>query len=679
MNDSFLIPDDAGRSVSHGGAELVVSSGANQGYAVSVHDELWIGRDPASGMQLFDEAVSLRHCRIHRRGGIYYLEDNRSRNGTLLNGTPIQSHLLYHRDRILCGTTALQFLCPSCPNPRKTTVMAVPVSNSPAVERFESPMDVELIERALLRETRRTDGIDSVAQSLIAGYSVIQTLAQPGNWEEMFQRLLEELPRLVPHEIAVICRHNPRTHRIFPVVHRRPPVTGAPPRIAIDEELISRSCTERRCIAQRREDGRWTLIAPMSGPDAVQGLLYLETSSLPDPETALALLAGVCRQAGMVLRHADLLNALRQKTMQLQEASHKLERERSILGSLLSSLREGIVLVSPDGRVLLANSRGERCLETLCRRDEQGSLLEVGGFPWPTLAARCTAEQTPAPRELISEAGGKRFEFRMIHVPLAQDGAALETRPPSAAQALVFHDVTDLRQQEDAIRRMQKLEAVGTLAGGIAHEFNNILASIGTEAASALEFGEWDYARDSLQNILEALKTATGLTRDLLNFAKPQDLQREPVDLAELLGRALQFIRQDLRNRRIEVVTSLDPVPRARVDARQIQQVLINLLTNARDAMPDGGTITLTLRSSGEWTEIRVTDTGQGIRPEHVDRIFDPFFTTKGPYGKSKIPGTGLGLSVALGIVRQHGGKIEVRSEFGRGTEVTILLPPAGA
>ncbi len=676
---SFLLPA-IGRSV-EGEAELVVSVGANQGYAVTVRDELWIGRDRSCDLQLFDEAVSGRHCHLYRKGEVFYVADNGSRNGTFLNHLRVTSRVVYHRDDISCGATTLKFLCPSCPNPKKTTVAAAPAVTAPPVEKIETPMETEQIEAALLTEAASgTAGVE-LARSLIRGHRLLQTLAQQTDWQDMFRRLLDGLPELVPHETAVLCRYNAKTNNAFPVMHRRPQSEGAGARILMDQDLLGRCCAERRCIAQRQEDGRWILVAPMCGMDRILGVLYLETARLPDPRLALAQLAGVCRQAGLVLMQCELVNAIRQQKLQLEEAARAVGREKSKLDALLAAIGEGIALVTPAGDLLLANPGGRECLESLCRRSPEGRLVAVAGEAWPALVAECPPERKQLSRDLADDGRRRHCEFSLFRVPL---GAA-DCEDPAGDEhgyALQFRDTTErkhaeesLRLQEQAIRQMQKLEAIGTLAGGLAHEFNNILATISTEAAGALEFGEVDYARESLRNILDAAGSAAGITRELLNFAKPQDSCREPFDLVDLVGRALNFVKQDLRNQRVDIVLELDPVAPAVVDGTQIQQVFVNILTNARDAMSEGGTLRIAMADKCGGVETSFDDTGTGIPPQHLHRIFDPFFTTKGAYGKSKIPGTGLGLSVAMSIVRSHGGNIVAESVPGRGTHVAVWLP----
>lgn len=241
-----------------------------------------------------------------------------------------------------------------------------------------------------------------------------------------------------------------------------------------------------------------------------------------------------------------------------------------------------------------------------------------------------------------------------------------------------------LQQQEQQLRRKHKLEAIGSLTGGIAHEFNNLLQTITayTDFAQSATNPADPVQRD-LSTVRTAADRATELTRQLLSFCRQHPINRRLLDLNELIDETYTLLRP-LIGENIEVRILRSP-EKAEIlgDFGQLQQVLINVCLNARDAMPDGGVLVVSARSAAppcsrpECVGVRapalltVQDTGCGMTPEVKERIFDPFFTTK-ELGR----GTGLGLPAVLGIVQQHGGEIEVDTAPGRGTTVRILLPP---
>jgi CheY-like chemotaxis protein len=239
---------------------------------------------------------------------------------------------------------------------------------------------------------------------------------------------------------------------------------------------------------------------------------------------------------------------------------------------------------------------------------------------------------------------------------------------------------------EGQLRQVQKMEAVGRLAGGVAHDFNNLLTAVLGNAAllqQRLERGGPD--QELLGAIERAAWRAAELTRQLLGFSRQTMLWLRPLPLSESAREVVTILERTIDPRvRVEVRTAPD-LGLVQADAGQMTQVLMNLCLNACDAMPEGGTLALETADvtvgeaqargrvgarPGPFVRLSVSDTGQGIAPEHLPRIFDPFFTTK-PAGK----GTGLGLAMVFGIVQQHQGWVECHSEVGRGTRFDLYLP----
>jgi PAS domain S-box-containing protein len=239
-------------------------------------------------------------------------------------------------------------------------------------------------------------------------------------------------------------------------------------------------------------------------------------------------------------------------------------------------------------------------------------------------------------------------------------------------------DVTEQRRLEAQIREDMRLESLGRLAGGIAHDFNNMLTVILGSANLALDLsGATGMVADNLAAIRDAAERSATLTAQLLAFARRHASLPRPTDLGELVTRGLGLVRH-LVGPAIQIATDLAPSVPVEVDPNQFQQVLMNLAANARDALPNGGTMTVRtrveLRGRRSVAFFEVEDDGAGISPEVLPRVFEPFFSTKGPLG-----GAGLGLATVYGIVRQHGGHVHMHSEMGRGTRVVIELPTTAA
>ncbi len=252
-------------------------------------------------------------------------------------------------------------------------------------------------------------------------------------------------------------------------------------------------------------------------------------------------------------------------------------------------------------------------------------------------------------------------------------------------------DISERLLLEEKLRQSQKMDAIGHLAGGVAHDFNNLLTVISGNAAilrANADDRSVEWTHEVLDQITRATERAAGLTRQLLTFSRRQVLESRQLDLNEAVTGLAKMLERVLRE---DVVLSLDLSPQplvTRADAGMLDQLLMNLAVNARDAMSAGGKLLLATSrktlidgdrrfpdaAAGEYVCLRVTDTGTGIAPKHLSHIFEPFFTTKEP-GK----GTGLGLSTVFGIVQQHGGAIAVESQLGLGTSFTILLPASRA
>jgi two-component system NtrC family sensor kinase len=238
-------------------------------------------------------------------------------------------------------------------------------------------------------------------------------------------------------------------------------------------------------------------------------------------------------------------------------------------------------------------------------------------------------------------------------------------------------DIDQLRELNEQLIRTEKLAAAGTLAAGVAHEVNNPLASISSliQILQTRPFTEEGAAehREMLRLISQQIARITQVLRDMMDFARTRPPLRTSLDINRIIEASIRLASFDKDFQKLRLNTALDrDAPQVLADADQLQQVLLNLLLNARDAMPDGGELHIRTRYErlAEELTIEVTDTGTGIAPENRAHVFDPFFTTK-PAGT----GTGLGLAVCYGIITAHGGRIEMLSNNGRGTRVRVALP----
>jgi signal transduction histidine kinase len=249
----------------------------------------------------------------------------------------------------------------------------------------------------------------------------------------------------------------------------------------------------------------------------------------------------------------------------------------------------------------------------------------------------------------------------------------------------LFRDVTTQRQLEEQLRQSQKMEAIGQLAGGVAHDFNNILTVIQGHASLLAAANLGESAGKSSEQIVQAAERAAGLTRQLLTFSRRQLIQPKRLDVNGIVGNMTNMLGRLLGEDVALQLNYCQSPPMVEADVGMLEQVLLNLAVNARDAMPRGGQLAIRVAvvdvgesysrggsevRTGRFVCLSVSDTGTGISPENLRRIFEPFFTTK-EIGK----GTGLGLATAYGIIKQHKGWIEVDSQVSKGTTFRIYLP----
>jgi PAS domain S-box-containing protein len=371
----------------------------------------------------------------------------------------------------------------------------------------------------------------------------------------------------------------------------------------------------------------------------------------------------------------------------VEERTRELEQERAFLRQVIDTSPHFVFAKDRQGRFTLVNralaeTYGTTVEDLIGKTDADfnPNLEEVEAFRRDELEVMDSGREKVVPEEVITDAAGKRRWLYTIKRPLlGPDGVANQILG-------VATDITDRKQAEEQLRQSQKIEAIGQLAGGVAHDFNNLVGVIiGYSDLLAKDLGPQHPATRRVEQIHKAADRAAALTRQLLAFSRKQVLQPKVLDLNVVVADFGTMLHR-LIPEHIHLVTALqEGLGRVKADPSQIEQVIVNLAVNARDAMPQGGRLILEttnvdfddsyLRTHpgarpGPQVMLAVSDTGYGMDRQTQARIFEPFFTTKEP-GK----GTGLGLSTVYGIVKQSGGYIMVYSEPGRGSAFKVYLP----
>ena len=352
-------------------------------------------------------------------------------------------------------------------------------------------------------------------------------------------------------------------------------------------------------------------------------------------------------------------------------ARRATEERLRLLATAMDQLAEGVVITDPEGQIEYVNPAFERITgygpgEAVGRtpRILKSDVHDAAFYKamWDTL----TAGEVWTGHLVNRRKDGSTYEEEAIISPVRDETGR------TASYIKVARDVTLELALRKQVNQMQKMEAVGNLAGGIAHDFNNLLQALLTHAQwLRANSGDEETVREEATELEQDVARGAALTRQLLLFSRRELSKPEPLDLNEVGRSAADLLRRVIpANIAFDLELSDEPVP-VRADRGQLEQVLMNLVVNASDAMPDGGRLVIRSGSdAGGSSWVEVEDTGMGV-PEGIKaRIFEPFFTSKGA-GK----GTGLGLSVVHGIVTHHGGRVELDSEEGRGSRFRLVLP----
>ncbi len=542
-----------------------------------------------------------------------------------------------------------------------------------------------------------------------AQFTVTRTLADATSLDDAGPALLQAMCHGVGWDVGELWLVDGQ--RLWQTASWSDPFTGVPanddhaptPELRVGEGLEGRAwklssaqwvedlrleASDRDSLA-RNSRLRSGVAVPVGRGDAVAGVLvFLSIRSRSEDPVTIAVLEDVCDQIAQFLARRSAQTALEQR-------AEELARSEGMLRCILDSAADGIIVADETG-TLLTNRAAEALVG-------QG-VSQAGPSPLGTLGVFLADETTRIGEQELPLARATRGEATndvelFVRTADAAQGVhvSMSGRPligPGGAVAggvVVFRDLTEKRealralaQREEQLRKAQRLEAVGRLAGGIAHDFNNLLTammSYATFLASSLEPETTAY--EDAHEILRAAERASSLTRQLLSFSRRQILQRRVFDVRDVLQDMENLLRR-LVGEQVRLTLDLaDASCRVEADPGQFEQIVVNLAVNARDAMPQGGELTIRAERAhlsnppspsgslpkGYYVILTVSDTGTGMSSEVKNQIFEPFFTTK-----EKGHGTGLGLATVHGIVHQSGGHIEVESSPGHGTTFRVYL-----
>jgi len=452
-------------------------------------------------------------------------------------------------------------------------------------------------------------------------------------------------------------------------------------RAHIDLEALERECSPEGFGLVSGLGIRSLLSVPLESGDHMLGILSLMRTRAGGPaytDDDLAIARNLGEHAALALSNAMLLQKLQAELRERVRAQEQASR----FISLIQNSDEFIAMAGLDGEVLFINEGGHRMLGL--EPDHDLKKLRLRDFHTDDGLKRA---------EILRAHGRWRGQGQLRH---HRTGELIDTQVSSFLMrgangepigfATVQHDMRETKRLEAQLKQAQKMEAIGTLAGGIAHDFNNILGAIlGNVELARMVVGPGHAVLEELTEIGQAGLRATGLIKQILAFSRRRETTKRMVRLAEVIQEVTGLLRSTISTNVELLISTKDAAPNILADANQIHQILLNLCTNAWHALEgSAGRIEVTLQSvvvdggpsanggaaPGRYARLVVTDNGKGMDDATLERIFDPFFTTKEPG-----IGTGLGLSVVHGIVKEHNGTISVTSAPGAGATFAILFP----
>ncbi|MGA2786603.1 MAG: response regulator [Verrucomicrobiota bacterium] len=452
------------------------------------------------------------------------------------------------------------------------------------------------------------------------------------------------------------------------------------------------------------EQAEYDLIISDFTLPAYSGLAALTASRELQPDTPFIFVAGTIGEEQVVesLKSGATDYVLKNRLNRLgpairralREAHERKERQRAqeqvrVQSSALEAVANGIILTDAAGKIIFGN-------KAFCAMTGYGLEEILGKTPgflnsgkhdadfFRTLWNTILAGQVWQGELINRRKNGTFYNEEMTITPVQRSNGEI------SHFIAVKQDITKQKQRKEQLHQARKMEAIGQLAGGIAHDFNNLLTVIHGNVQLVLmdESQLKEENRQCLKQITDATERAADLTRQLLTFGRKQVIQFQPLDLNHVIGSFTKMLKRVIGEHITLQCRCAKDLPAVNADVGMIEQILLNLIVNSRDALPQGGSIVIATETvsidasraethpeaqTGEFVCITVRDTGMGIYPEYLPRIFEPFFTTK-EAGK----GTGFGLATVYGIVKQHRGWIEVSSQVGNGTTFKIFLPASG-
>ncbi len=664
---------------------LFIIDGPDKGKGVEIDREvLVVGRSPKSDFQVYDRSVSARHMRILMEDGDLYVEDLNSTNGTYVNGVklePGRREKLNQGDTIAIGSTLFSV-------EREYSLEGTLVSEDTQMEITGQFGEEYILKGRPMTKIKNFEVIYRLSTALMESFDIYEIL------ETIMNSLFDCLKRIDRGAILLL---DDAKEEIKEIISRtRNPSDTTPLRYS--KSIVERVIREAKPVSMvdtqlarqidlsdsiRSMKIRSVMCVPLISRKQVRGAIYVDSLEKPHSfrKEDLHLLLAIASPAAIAIENAliysNLERMVESRTYSLREAQRKLRSSEERFRAIFDNMRSGVV-------VFQVNEKGDDFIVVDVNRAAQ----EIEGFRKEDVIGKRMEEVFPGFLELrMPEAFREVWESgRFMNIPRCFYRDEVRSgwreydiyRLPSGELVLLYDDITQRvkaeQEQKELQRRVlqaQKLESIGRLAGGIAHNFRNILQAIlGNVEYLEMVEGHNNNVAETLENVTSSVEKGVELIQSLLHFSKlGEEFALSPIDLADVIEDTFKIVER-LFDKSIQIEMDLETGLTINGNHSLLSQVFMNLLTNARDAMPEGGVIRIRAWREGGRVIASVSDTGHGMEKETLEKIFDPFFTNK-DVGK----GTGLGLTTVHGIVEEHNGSISVESKPGEGTTFTISFP----
>ncbi|RME74744.1 MAG: PAS domain S-box protein [Chloroflexi bacterium] len=624
-----------------------------------------LGRDPACDIVFSSDSVSRRHAALVRAGESYRIEDEHSTNRTYVNERPATRRVLVHGDMVSLGDDVTLLVYDDTSGDRPEDLLAWSLSGGMSardllrlkfvVDRIIALDNPDNILRVILNDVMALVGAERGFIALVDG----QGNLQPDRCVTQHISMAEVRQDSAPYSRSIV-RQVIDTRRSVFILNTEDYLHS------LSDSIMELSLKAVMC-------------SPLIFGDRLLGVLYVDSGRqfIDFSETDRLFFAILADYAAIAIENARRYDHIQQSNRRLQAG---MEESEARYHQLVELVPEAIA-VHQGGKLVYVNPAAVKLLKAQRRED----LIGRGIFD---ILHPDYYEQVQ--QRLQNKVFAQRTAPPIVEKLVCLDGSVIEAEISAAAimhqqqpaVLVVARDVTERRRMEAILQRSQRLESVGMLAGGIAHDFNNALQSIlGNVMLARAHAANAELVAESLERVERAIQRAISLTRQLLTFSRGGAPVTKAGSIRKLVEETVAFaLHGSSIAYRLDIA---DDVPLVEMDADQIHHVIHNLVLNAKQAMPNGGCITVSARpvevkedtpigmlEPGLYVQIVVRDEGTGIPADVLDRVFDPYFTTRPD-------GAGLGLATCYSIVRKHNGYIEIESEEGQGTAVTFYLPAA--